>query len=241
MRTPATGLVKYDSMRLAIDEARKIDEAKDIRDKAIALETYSKQALDTDAERKCREIRLRAERRVGQLLKGAPESNGGRPPKQDSETPPESGGVSEGQEQPKTLKELGLSYNQSSQFQQLAEVPDEEFEEILEESAAICHKPITSEVIQKHKRRNGEPDYGKHKPFLEDGLSEDFLRNNDYMLELWGWAKEFLKKAEQYDIFGGPPKTFLITPKLQPCLEGVEASVGYGPPRSRGAESCLRV
>jgi hypothetical protein len=41
-------------------------------DKAIALEHYSQQAKNTEAERQACEIRLRAERKAGKLLSGAP-------------------------------------------------------------------------------------------------------------------------------------------------------------------------
>ncbi len=40
----------------------------DIRDKAVAIEAYAKQAKNTEAERRACEIRLRAERKAGQLL-----------------------------------------------------------------------------------------------------------------------------------------------------------------------------
>jgi hypothetical protein len=51
----------------AIEAAYKVDEVKDIRDQAIALEVYARQAHNTEAERKACEIRLRAERKAGAL------------------------------------------------------------------------------------------------------------------------------------------------------------------------------
>ena len=74
-------LIKYDSMCRAIAECHAVDEVKDIRDKAMALEHYAKQAKNTDAERKAADIRLRAERRTGELLKDLAKSEGGRPAK----------------------------------------------------------------------------------------------------------------------------------------------------------------
>ncbi len=44
-----------------------IDEAKDIRDRAAALEQYQRRAHNIEAETQCCRIRLRAE--VGELLK----------------------------------------------------------------------------------------------------------------------------------------------------------------------------
>ena len=46
-----TSLVRYDAMCRAIDAAFEVDEVKDIRDKAIALETYARQAKNVEAER----------------------------------------------------------------------------------------------------------------------------------------------------------------------------------------------
>jgi hypothetical protein len=52
----------------AIAEAHAVDEVKDIRDKAMALEHYARQARNTEAERQAIQIRLRAEQRCGELL-----------------------------------------------------------------------------------------------------------------------------------------------------------------------------
>ena len=60
--TDQTGLIKYDAMLLAIATCHKIDEVKDIRDKALALEKYAQVAINIDAEQQARAIRIRAER-----------------------------------------------------------------------------------------------------------------------------------------------------------------------------------
>src|SRR4249920_2653493 len=61
-------LVRYDEMCRAIAACHAIDEVKDIRDRARAIEEYARMAQNTDAEEKARAVRLRAERRVGQML-----------------------------------------------------------------------------------------------------------------------------------------------------------------------------
>src|SRR5437868_2255638 len=61
-------LVKYDQMCNAVAQCRWIDEVKEIRDKAVALAAYARQAKNFEAERHLIEIRLRAERRCGELL-----------------------------------------------------------------------------------------------------------------------------------------------------------------------------
>ena len=60
-----TGLVRYDAMILAIDACVAVDEVKEIRDKARALEVYASQAMNRDSEQKAAAIRIRAERKAG--------------------------------------------------------------------------------------------------------------------------------------------------------------------------------
>src|SRR5262245_17858759 len=65
----AFALVRYDAMCNAITACHKVDEVKHIHDKAIALKVYARQARNFKAEQKAYEIRMRAEKRAGQLLK----------------------------------------------------------------------------------------------------------------------------------------------------------------------------
>jgi hypothetical protein len=62
-------VVHYDAMRRELDARHSVDEVKQFRDKAAALQTCARMANDHDAQRKLAEIRTRAERECGKLLK----------------------------------------------------------------------------------------------------------------------------------------------------------------------------
>jgi hypothetical protein len=129
------GLIRYDAMCTAIAECFQVDEVKGLRDKARALEVYAAQANNRDAERKACEIRIRAERRAGELLKemavtGERQKAGGDRKKS------KSNGT--------TLIDLGITRDQSSQWQRLAEIPTEEFEAAL---AKPGPKPSTEGMV----------------------------------------------------------------------------------------------
>src|SRR5262245_14354237 len=117
-------LIRYDAMCRAIDAAHAVDEVKDIRDKAVALEHYARQAQNTDAERRAAEIRLRAERKAGQLLSENEKAVGarGNPGGQGAKI------VRSPEDTAQTLNDLGISKKQSSQWQKLGAMPQEEFD-----------------------------------------------------------------------------------------------------------------
>jgi hypothetical protein len=135
-----TGLVRYDAMCKAIQAAHDIDEVKKFHDKARAYEIYSQLAKNRKAERQAREIRLRAERRAGELLREMGKAKGGRPTANRSH---DATGL--------TLRQLGISRTQSSRWQQLAEVPEEEFE-----AAVAGGDATTTGIVETHlQHRNG--------------------------------------------------------------------------------------
>jgi hypothetical protein len=131
-----TALVRYDAMCTAIAAAHAVDEVKEIRNQAVALEKYAQQAQNTEAERLAREIRLRAERKCGELLTDREKAKGGRP----AETPTLALGVL-------PLSDLGITHNQSSQWQKLAAVPEDLFEAALVEPGS---PPSTTGIIARY-------------------------------------------------------------------------------------------
>lgn len=79
----------------------------------------ARQARNVDAERKACEIRLRAERRTGQLLAEREKAKGAAQPGTNrGMTPSQAASAS------KPLAELGISYTQSSRWQKLAAISD---------------------------------------------------------------------------------------------------------------------
>lgn len=132
-------LVRYDAMCRAIDAAYKVDEVKDIRDKAIALQIYSKQARNVENERCACEIRLRAEKKAGVLSRGLEKKQGAR---NDKQPLPTMGRSSTKKEQ---LRKAGISLRQAEQWEKLADVPDEVFEREVKDKT---HMPTTNGIIR---------------------------------------------------------------------------------------------
>jgi hypothetical protein len=141
-------ITKYEAACKAVAEAHRVDEVKDIRDKHIAIMEYAKQSKNFELEKQAMEIRLRAERKGGELLidlkpirdsgkiheKGkqadfpkthsitsvSPESPEITPVKPKSKpTPPKK----------PNLFDLGVDKYLSSQMQKLAKMPEAKFEE----------------------------------------------------------------------------------------------------------------
>lgn len=152
-RPVETGLVRYDEMCRVIATVTEVDEAKEIRDKAKALEVYAKQANNYAAENKAAEIRLRAERKCGELLaerqKATGADKGGRPDLDGRRKLPSN--------PPKTLAEMGLTKDQSSKFQKMAEIPEEDFESAIQ--GAPARQLSTTAILQSHGKLPATPKF----------------------------------------------------------------------------------
>lgn len=124
-----TVLVKYNAACKALAAAKRVDEVKNIRDKAEAMRAYAKQAKNRALEVDAAEIRFRAERRLGQLIQAQKATVGlAKPgPKQKQKI-----GSSKELNSP-TLKEAGIDKKLSSRAQKLAAIPEKKFEKTVAE------------------------------------------------------------------------------------------------------------
>lgn len=180
IKTVETGLVKYDSMCRAIAACHRVDEVLDIRNKAKALEAYAKIALDVEEERRVREVRLRAERRTGELLKETKRATGGQPYQKKNPT-----GIARIPVETKTLSEMGISKVQSVDWQEMADLPQEEFEKRIKE---ITEMPTTDSILGR-----------KPKPLEND---VPIFKGHVDVLDLWGFLcrlerNKYLEKEPQ--------------------------------------------
>lgn len=145
-----THLVKYNAARTALAEAHAIDEVKDIRDKAEAMAAYARQAKDTEMIQWVTEIKVRAERRAGQMLAEMPKAKGTQlngknigghivvPPKNDA----------------KTLSDLGITKNESSRWQKLASITEEQFEHAVAAAKEVAGEVTTAAMLRAAKPEN---------------------------------------------------------------------------------------
>lgn len=120
---PNARLVRYEAACKALAEARAVDEVQDIRNKAEAMRVYGMQAKNKTLEVDAAEIRIRAERKLGELLaqqKAGPGLNTGARGIGKSAVPT-------GNRTP-TLAEAGIDKKLSSRAQKMAAVPAAEFE-----------------------------------------------------------------------------------------------------------------
>lgn len=141
-----TQLVRYDAARHALQEARSVDEIKDIKDKAEALRLYARQANDRDLEVWTAEIKVRAVRRIGELSAALETAPSGR------------AAVSlpaVGKSKSDALTEAGISSSSANRYEQVAAIPEAEFEaHIAERRDALEPASISGILNRAHVANN---------------------------------------------------------------------------------------
>jgi phage N-6-adenine-methyltransferase len=121
-------LVRYDAACRALAEAKSVDEVKDILDKSVALKAYARQAKNKDMEADAAEIRIRAERRIGEMIEAQREadllSKGGRPSKK-------TGSATDPVSKKPSFEEAGIDKHLADRSRKAAKLEETDFEERL--------------------------------------------------------------------------------------------------------------
>lgn len=110
----ADALAKLSAATRALAEAKTLDEVKKIRNIAEAAETYARAAkLGLEAQNHAAEVKLRAERKAGEMLGRLERGEAGRPEKNH----PDVGTISEYQ---KVLEDTSTTTQDASRWQKIA-------------------------------------------------------------------------------------------------------------------------
>lgn len=138
-------LVKYDAACRALAEAKSVDEVKLIRDKATAIAAAARIAKNHEMEIDAAEIRIRAERRLGEMIaeqretvgmnrgaKGSVVTGSKRDPVKDTRP---------------TLASAGIDKHLADTARKLASIPPESFEATLAEHRE-AQQAVTSRTME---------------------------------------------------------------------------------------------
>ena len=144
-----TNLVRYEQARHALAECQRVDEVKDIRDKAEAMAAYARQAKDTELIQWATEIKVRAERRAGEMIlqkraTGEMASAGGDR-------------KSEIKVDQSSLKDYGISSDQGVRWTALADMPEDHFETAVATAKDTAGQVTTAFMLREAKGRPSSP------------------------------------------------------------------------------------
>ena len=146
-----TDLVHYDAARTALATAQKIDDVLEIKNRSAALEAYAKQAKDPELIERAVEIKLRAERRLGELLQRMREdgerAGPGRPKKRQSDEPIIS--------QPETLASLAIDRIDAQRWLKVSSLSDPAFEARIAEASKAAVSAIEMSRAEKQEAKKG--------------------------------------------------------------------------------------
>jgi len=142
----STALAMVAQAKLALDSAKNLDDILTIRNQAEAFRACIRLAKGSlEAANLAAEIKLRAERKAGEMLAAMEKSTGGRPTETGDTVSPVS------------LESIGVSKKQSSRWQKEAKVDEDVFEEYIRE----CNDE-QREVTQAGLLKLAEPSHVSH-------------------------------------------------------------------------------
>jgi hypothetical protein len=156
-------LVNYNAARKALALAHRVDEVKSIRDKAMAMQLYAKQAKDHELIDYASDIKLRAERRLGEVMEN--ERKAGKLAKPPAGPGRGKKGIKVGSPKNPTLRSQGIDKNLADRARKAAGMPEEEFE-----------AKVASAKLPKTKQRKFAVDYEAEREAKTDTRDEALSR-----------------------------------------------------------------
>ena len=162
MGTPVGSLTSIGKARKALAAASRLEDVLGIRDQAEALRVYMKAASESlETANAAAEIKLRAERKAGEMLAGMDNARGkNQYTTEDSNTT-----------LPPSLDDLGIDKMQSSRWQKEASVSEEEFEEYLhqcfEQSKEVTQSGLLKIANGTHISASGENEWYTPSAYIE--------------------------------------------------------------------------
>lgn len=158
-------LVRYEQARTALAECHRVDEVKDIRDKAEAMAAYARQAKDSELIQYATEIKVRAERRCGELTLTLSSQQGAR---RDVPTSPHRAEKSKAEH----LADHGISTQEASRYERLAAMPAEHFETAVATAKATAGEVTTAFMLREAAKNKpqGKPVKGARADAMREEL-----------------------------------------------------------------------
>jgi N6-adenosine-specific RNA methylase IME4 len=197
-------LVRYTAARKALAEAKRVDEAKEIHNQAVAMQVYAEQAKDGRLIGMATEIRKRAVRRIGQLMKADREAGklakAGRHPKNRVFQKPDS------------LKTKGIDKNLADRARKAEAMSDEKHEEDVERAVKIAvaategHQAVVAEArkerheAKKKKRDEREQELTKKIAALPKKKYGVIVADPEWKFEFWSAKGKTNSSADNHYI-----------------------------------------
>ena len=142
-----TYVLAYDRMVTAIAQAHRVDDVKDIRDRAAALRQYARQVGESlENQNRMAEIKLRAERRAGELL-GEFERNEGAGAGRPSIIESTVDSIIEPSPYRTALIENNIANGTAGRWQQIARLPEAVFESHIAQVRATPGEELTTRFM----------------------------------------------------------------------------------------------
>jgi len=144
-RTPCGGAGQFGSFGVSVSSRQVlfVNQYRQVRH-LVVVAAYARQAQEKELLQWATEIKVRAERRAGEMLAEMPKQDGGHAAKVKARS-------HDVTEVPKTLSEMGITKNESSRWQKLAAVSDEKFEEAVAAAKEVAGELTTAYLLKVEK------------------------------------------------------------------------------------------